>query len=132
MSEREPYLAETPGSIDPQQLTEFLERELRRIENALQGFEETLQVTIQETTANVGASSIQLLDCSATAVVLSLPSAVGNKGKAYTFKKTDSSANKAAVRAVSSETIDGAGSASLTAQYQVKRIVSDGDNWHVI
>lgn len=132
MSERLPYRAETTQSKDVQELNEFLSRELYRIESALIWIEESETVKHLESTANASTSSVLMLNCSATAIVITLPSASRVTGKTYITKKTDSGANKAAIRAVGSETIDGAASASLTAQYQVKRFISDGTNWYVI
>ena len=129
---RDPYIHFPAEVRDFVSLNDYLENELRRVEYALNGFEETAQIDLLESTANASASSYQLLDCSATAIVISLPSAARVKGKKYTLKKIDSSANKGAIRAAGSETIDGVTSASLTAQYQVKSIVSDGSNWYVV
>jgi len=130
--QREPYVTAPIEATDIPQLNDYLARELRRIEYALLAYEEGQTVDILEATANASTASYLMLDCSAVAIVITLPSAARVTGKHFTLKKTDSSANKAAIRAVGSETIDGAASASLTAQYQVKSIVSDGSNWNVI
>ena len=130
--QREPYVTSPIEATDIPQLNDYLSRELRRIEYALLAYEESLTVDVLEATANASTASYLMLDCSATAIVITLPSAARVTGKRFTIKKTDSGAKKAAIRAVGSETIDGVASASLTAQYQVKNIVSDGTNWNVI
>ena len=130
--QREPYVTSPIDVTDIEQLNDYLARELYRIETALLAHEENLTVDLLEATADASTASYLMLNCSATAIVITLPSAARATGKRFTIKKTDSGANKAAIRAVGSETIDGVGSASLTAQYQVKSIVSDGSNWNVI
>lgn len=131
-TQRDPYITAVIEAKTIPELNEYLARELRRIEYALIAYEESLTVDILEATANASTASNLMLNCSATAIVITLPSATRFTGKRFTIKKTDSGANKAAIRAVGSETIDGAASASLTAQYQVKTILSDGTNWNVV
>lgn len=131
-TQREPYVTSPIEAQDLKQLNEYLARELRRVETALYAYEESLTVDVLEATANASTASYLMLNCSATAIVITLPSAARVTGKRFTIKKTDSSANKAAIRATGTQLIDGAASASLTAQYQVKSIVSDGSNWYVI
>jgi hypothetical protein len=63
---------------------------------------------------------------------LTLPDANTCRGKRLTFKKTDASAHAVELQPVSGQTIDGAATVSLTAQYETIEIVSDGDNWVVI
>ena len=53
------------------------------------------------------------------------------QGKVYTIKRLDAS-NATTISADGSETIDGAASYTLTAQYKYVVIQSDGSNWYVI
>lgn len=73
-----------------------------------------------------------LVDASAGAVTITLPSAAGIAGRMYRIKKIDSSANAVTVAAQTGETIDGAASYDLTAQYQYIVIQSDGANWYIV
>jgi len=73
--------------------------------------------------------AVILCDASAGAFTVSLPTASGIKGKAYFIKKVDASANAVTVDPYGTETIDGAATVSLAAQYDSVFIVSDGANW---
>jgi hypothetical protein len=76
--------------------------------------------------------SIALGSASTAAFTLTLPTAVGCTGRQYILKKTDSSANAVTVGTTSSQTIDGATTYPLTAQYESITVVSDGANWSII
>ena len=65
-------------------------------------------------------------------VTITLPTTVGRKGKYYIIKKIDAGTKSAVIDGHEDETIDGAATLSLTAQYNVALIVSDGTNWQVI
>jgi hypothetical protein len=56
-------------------------------------------------------------------------SAVGNTGKRFTFKKTDSTTNTCTIDVLNAQTIDGATTAVLRNQYDDITIESDGTNW---
>jgi hypothetical protein len=73
-----------------------------------------------------------LVDASGAARTMTLPAAASHLGRVYSIKKTDSSANTVTVDGNASETIDGALTKVLTAQYEVVTIQSDGANWHII
>lgn len=75
---------------------------------------------------------VYLVDATEGAVTFQLPSAVSLRGKGYIVKKVDSGANAVTVTCALSETIDGAGTESLAAQYDAVFIVSDGANWHAV
>ena len=59
-------------------------------------------------------------------------SAVGNTGKRFTFKKTDSTVNSCTIDVLSSQTIDGSTTAVLSNQYDDITIESDGTNWTIV
>ncbi len=61
---------------------------------------------------------------------LTLETAVGCDGRYHTFIKTDSSATTTIIACTGSETIDGASSLSITAQYGAITVVSNGTNWN--
>jgi hypothetical protein len=50
----------------------------------------------------------------------------------YVIKKVDSGAGFVVVARAGSDTIDGATSVTLTTQYEVLRLCSDGSAWHVL
>jgi hypothetical protein len=82
-------------------------------------------------TAGAGDSVIAL-NAGSGNVTITLPTAVGIAGRQYTIKRIDSSGNTATVATTSSQTIDGAATKSLTAQWKYVTVVSDGANWLVI
>jgi hypothetical protein len=65
-------------------------------------------------------------------ITLTLPSAVGNIGKQYSFKKVDSSNYSVSIVGSSSQTVDGMSSVVLQSQYQYLTVVSDGANWQIL
>ena len=66
-----------------------------------------------------------------SASTINLPTAVGNTGKVL-FIKNLHATNTVTIDASSTQTIDGALTYTLTLQYEVVSIVSDGSNWHII
>lgn len=74
---------------------------------------------------------VYLIDSSSGAVTANLPTAIGNTGKVFKFKKTDSGSNLITIDANSSQTIDGALTRNIVVQYQSIEIISDGTNWIV-
>jgi hypothetical protein len=70
--------------------------------------------------------------CSNTgAVVAQLPTAGNRLGRQYLVKKTGAGGS-VTIQTTGSETIDGATTLVLSAQYQYARIASDGTNWQVV
>jgi hypothetical protein len=61
---------------------------------------------------------------------ITLPTAVGAIGRTYTIKRTGSS--DVIIDGDGSQTIDGATTHTLTAQYMYVKVVSDGTNWIII
>jgi hypothetical protein len=89
-----------------------------------------------ETTASVSPTAMSgqtvlLCDCTANAITVNLPTAVGNSAL-YSIKKTDVSVNTVTIDADGAETIDGAATAVITVQFASLTLVSDGSNWYVI
>ena len=73
--------------------------------------------------------------CNSTAtgaMTANLPTAAGITGRVYTVKKIDASANAVTLDGNASETIDGAATYALTAQWDSVTIISDGSNWEII
>lgn len=77
------------------------------------------------------ADGVLLADATAGVVTLTLPKAETMRGRRVTVKKLDN-ANDVEVAAASGETVDGAADVTLTTQYEVVTVVSDGTAWHVV
>ncbi len=90
--------------------------------------------TVSKTAAYTATTSDELIAANATggAFTITLPTAIGNKDKVFTIKKTDSSGNGVTIGTTSSQTIDGATTISLSAQYYSHTVVSDGANWQAV
>jgi hypothetical protein len=82
-------------------------------------------------TATISDSTIQC-DATSGAFTVNLPTASGIPGRLYTIKKIDSSANAITVDGNGSETIDGATTKSLAAQWDWITVQSDGTNWKTL
>lgn len=73
-----------------------------------------------------------IADASSAAFTLTLPTAVGNTGKAFLIKKIDATVNAVTVDGNASETIDGATTQVINGRYGSLNIVSDGSNWIIV
>lgn len=95
------------------------------------GFATALTSKTADYTATATDTMI-LVDASGAARTITLPAASGISGRIYVIKKTDSSGNAVTVDANASETIDGATTYTLSAQYKFVVIQCDGTSWHII
>ena len=86
-----------------------------------------------EATGNV-VSGDYLLICNATggAITMTLPPAALVPGRIYVFKRINSGANAVVVDGYASETIDGAATYTLSAQWNSVTIMSNGTAWFII
>lgn len=73
-----------------------------------------------------------LVSASGAARTMTLPPAASHPGRVYTIKKTDSSVNTVTIDGNAAETIDGALTKVLTAQYERVTIQCDGANWFIV
>ncbi len=73
-----------------------------------------------------------IVDATAGAKVVNLPTAASSPNRVLTFKKIDASGNTVTITRAGSDTIDGATTLVLSTQYQHVRIVSTGSTWWVI
>ncbi len=90
----------------------------------------TANFTVQ--TSPTEAGTIYLVDATAGAITATLPAAAtAAAGFAVTIKKVDSSTNIVTIDGDGAETIDGATTLTVTAQYAAVTVVSDGSEWHV-
>jgi hypothetical protein len=79
-------------------------------------------------------TDVVLANATSSTLTVTLPHAAMHNGRQITVKKTDSSANKVIVKAVSG-TIDGTAASTgkqIFLQYESLTVVSDGSNWHVL
>lgn len=86
-------------------------------------------VTASTYTATVGDSFIKC-DCTSNAIAVTLPDADQTKGKRYTIKKIDATANAVTVSAT--QTIDDAASQIISTQYDSIDIMSDGVEYWIV
>lgn len=84
------------------------------------------------TTLTPTSAGTQLVNATGGAVTMNLPAAALMINQVYNFKKVDASANVVTIDPNGSETVDGAATLSLTAQWQRTQIQSDGVAWFVI
>jgi hypothetical protein len=84
-------------------------------------------------TGNV-VSGDYLLICDATggAITMALPPAALVPGRIYAFKRVNSGANAVVIDPNASETIDGAATYTLSAQWNSVTIMSNGTAWFII
>lgn len=75
------------------------------------------------------SDGVLLVNATSGAVTITLPTAVGYAGLRFIVKKIDASGNAVTIATTSAQTIDGAATVSLTAQWQVQEVISDGANW---
>lgn len=71
-------------------------------------------------------------DATGGAFNVTLPTAASITGRQYTIKRINTGANAVTVNTTSSQTIDGATTYSLSAQYKYVSVVSDGANWLIV
>jgi len=83
-------------------------------------------------TAVALTDTVILCDATTAAFTVTLPTAVGNSGKLFFVKKTDAGGNAVTIDGNGAETIDGAATKALAAQYDSVTIVSDGTNWMIL
>lgn len=81
------------------------------------------------TTIVADTDRILLVDASAGAATLQLPSAAARKGMVFVAKKIDLSGNSVTILPAGSETIDGQPSLVLSTPQDSQVIASDGANW---
>lgn len=78
------------------------------------------------------ADEVVAASTSGGAFSLTLPTAVGNTGRVFTIKKTDTSANALTIATTSSQTIDGSTTRILNGQGARIKVVSNGSNWEIL
>ena len=86
------------------------------------------------TVTPVQSSTLYLVDSSTSEITLTLATSSLESGKQVTFKDSQGSSgtNTITVQTEGSETIDGGGFFTMTANYTSVTITSDGTNWFII
>lgn len=78
------------------------------------------------------ASGLILVDATAGPVTVTLQRSDGLGGRRYCIKKVDSSPNTVTISPVSSQTIDGQASVTLSSENEFIDILSDNENWLIV
>ena len=109
---------------------------IRKLSEAINSIIDDLPVRVSRAVSSAATADINagvyLADATSAAFTVTLPSVAAYKYRQLTIKKVDSSANAVTVDGNGSETIDGATTYALSAQYDSVTIYSDGSEWHVI
>ena len=123
----------TPGSDNGTWGT-ILNNFLSAAHNSDGTLKNSVTVTTQTTSYTILITDrIILGNANGGAIILTLPTAVGNAGCLYSIKKIDSSANTVTIATnPNTQTIDGNTTIVLSAQYSSIDIVSDGSNWYIL
>lgn len=79
-----------------------------------------------------GTATLILADATSAAITLTLPSPSTATNRIYGVIKTDSGSNAVTLTPAASETINGASSKALSAQYDKTWIFTDGTNWYLL
>lgn len=90
--------------------------------------------TVATNTTLDGSNDVVLANTTAAAITITLPSAVNYKGILYTIKRITAGSYAATLVPATDtdETIDGATSYALSAQYKFVSVTSDGANWFIV
>ena len=88
--------------------------------------------TLSANTTLGGTHYTARVDATAAARTITLPAASACTGRVYNIKKIDSSVNTVTIDANASETIDGALTIVISAQYQNIQIQSNGVGWDIL
>lgn len=87
--------------------------------------------TMTSSAAMAPTDDVVLVNASSGNVTVTLPNPALVAGKLLMFKRVDSGTSYYGyINQYASETIDGAASLTLTRQYQVLKVISDGTNWY--
>ena len=89
-------------------------------------------ITTKTTSYTASAGDYTILCNNSGAITIALPAASGASGRIYVIKKISGILNNVVIDPSGSETIDGAGTRTLSLQYESVTIQSDGSNWFVL
>lgn len=89
-------------------------------------------ISVSTDTTLTAAHYMVDVDASGGAKTITLPTAVAINGRVYVIRKSDSSGNAVTIDGDGGETINGAGTKALAAQYDTYTIISNGTGWDII
>jgi len=95
------------------------------------GMSKAIATVSANTTLNTTHYTV-LVNAATAGITITLPAVASNSGRVYTIKKIDSSANTVTIDGSGTEKIDGANTATLSAQWNSRTIHCDGSAWYVI
>ena len=87
--------------------------------------------TVTAATTITDSDELVLVDTTSGSVTVTLPTALGRKGRRFTVKKLIA-ANTLTLAGAGSDTIDGAATVGLTTRYAARTVQSDNANWHIV
>lgn len=87
--------------------------------------------TITATGGTVAGDYLILADATAGAITVNLPAVATSAGRVLAVKKIDASGNAVTLDGNAAETIDGAATQALTAQYDALTVFCDGATWWI-
>jgi hypothetical protein len=90
------------------------------------------RVTDSDSPVTAAADQFIVADATGGPITVDLPLAAFARGKALTVIKEDAAANAVDLVASGTELINGAGTLTLSAQYETATVQSDGFNWFIV
>lgn len=125
-----PLIPETSANPDWPRKVALTSRLLIGAVNALQS--PLSARTLTATGPAVMGDYLILADATAGAMTVDLPPVATSIGALIVVKKTDASANAVTLDADGAETIDGAATQDLAAQYDALTVTCDGVQWWIV
>lgn len=112
-------------------LAEYLARELRRISAELAAINSNVRYETAASQVAAGDEILIMNVTSGTATIVLPPLAI-SFGRELLVKKIDATANTVVLDGTGAETIDGAATRTLSAQYAFIRVAAGITDWHII
>jgi hypothetical protein len=112
-------------------LADIFRENAQAVNTLLDGYTITSVTAATHTDITTQGHALILCDCTANNITVNLPTAAGNKA-IFNIKKMDAGANTVTIDANGSETIDGAATKVITAQYATFTLLSSGTNWVIV
>lgn len=110
-------------------------RKLRELVRIIEAPERaTSETAVQNVTADFGVTAeveLVLADATSGALNVTLPDATENFGRSITVKRINAGANAVTLNTVLAQTIDGAATQALAAQWNSYTVASNGVNWFI-
>lgn len=114
----------------------FLQGDIKSLSDSFQSSENTAYSAVVKSTDYTAINSdyVILVNTAGGAISITLPTAVGRRGKQFIIKdwSGDAGANNITITPSSAQTIDEAASKTISANFGKFWIVSDNSNWLVL